>query len=298
MIVSALAAWTLLGAGAVLVLGELPWFRRRDLVRRLGPYARRAPGTSTSTAAGITQVLVPGLERVGARWSRALGETADLAARLELAGRIAERDTFRLRQATHSVLALLAALATAALLHPPAAVALALVVGAPALTALRFEQRLAAAGTQRRALLRAELPVVVEQLGLLLSAGWSVPAALHRLAARSDGAISSDLRLVCSRIQQGLTANAALDEWAARVGVDAVHRLVAVLRLNGDTGDLGSLVAEEARAVRAEAHRELLETIERRSQLVWIPVTVATLVPGLLFLAVPFVSAMSQVAGS
>ena len=82
------------------------------------------------------------------------------------------------------------------------------------------------------------------------------------------------------------------------MGVDAVHRLVAVLRLNGDTGDLGSLVAEEARAVRAEAHRELLETIERRSQLVWIPVTVATLVPGLLFLAVPFVSAMSQVAGS
>jgi hypothetical protein len=37
--------------------------------------------------------------------------------------------------------------------------------------------------------------------------------------------------------------------------------------------------------------------IERRSQLVWIPVTVATLVPGLIFLAVPFMSAMAQVTG-
>ena len=185
MIVSALAAWTLLGAGAVLVLGELPWFRRRDLVRRLGPYARRAPGTSTSTAAGITQVLVPGLERVGARWSRALGETADLAARLELAGRIAERDTFRLRQATHSVLALLAGLAAAALLHPPAPVALALVVGAPALTALRFEQRLAAVGTQRRALLRAELPVVPGAARSSFASGGMRPSIGYAISRRT-----------------------------------------------------------------------------------------------------------------
>ena len=36
----------------------------------------------------------------------------------------------------------------------------------------------------------------------------------------------------------------------------------------------------------------LIETIERRGQQVWIPVTVATLVPGVIFLAVPFVEAM------
>ena len=39
-------------------------------------------------------------------------------------------------------------------------------------------------------------------------------------------------------------------------------------------------------------HRELVEAIERRGQQVWIPVTVATLVPGVLLLAVPFVEAM------
>ena len=51
-------------------------------------------------------------------------------------------------------------------------------------------------------------------------------------------------------------------------------------------------MADEARTVRAEVHRELIETIERRGQQVWIPVTVATLVPGVLFLAVPFIEAM------
>ena len=72
----------------------------------------------------------------------------------------------------------------------------------------------------------------------------------------------------------------------------SVDRLVAVLALNREAADLGRLIADEARTDRAEVHRELIETIERRSQQVWIPVTVATLVPGVLFLAVPFIEAM------
>ncbi len=74
--------------------------------------------------------------------------------------------------------------------------------------------------------------------------------------------------------------------------VPAVERLVSVLVLNRDTADLARLVTEEARATRRDVHRELLEAVERRNQQVWIPVTVATLVPGILFLAIPFVEAL------
>jgi len=49
--------------------------------------------------------------------------------------------------------------------------------------------------------------------------------------------------------------------------------------------------------MRADTHRRLVESIERRSQLVWVPVTVATLVPGLLLLGIPFISALRQVTG-
>ena len=44
--------------------------------------------------------------------------------------------------------------------------------------------------------------------------------------------------------------------------------------------------------MRRESQRRLLERIERRNEQVWIPVTVATLVPGVIFLAIPFVDAL------
>ncbi|MCB9388397.1 MAG: hypothetical protein H6512_02030 [Acidimicrobiia bacterium] len=45
-------------------------------------------------------------------------------------------------------------------------------------------------------------------------------------------------------------------------------------------------------------HRELLASMEKRSQQVWIPVTVATLVPGAIFVAVPFLQALSFFSAS
>jgi hypothetical protein len=52
------------------------------------------------------------------------------------------------------------------------------------------------------------------------------------------------------------------------------------------------MISDEARSIRAEAHRRLVSTLERREQMVWIPVTVATLVPGAIFLSIPFISVM------
>ena len=63
-------------------------------------------------------------------------------------------------------------------------------------------------------------------------------------------------------------------------------------------GDDGDLISAEARTTRREVHRELEELIERRGQQVWIPVTVATLVPGVIFMAVPFVDAMNKLTGT
>jgi hypothetical protein len=38
--------------------------------------------------------------------------------------------------------------------------------------------------------------------------------------------------------------------------------------------------------------------MERRAQTVWVPVTVAALVPGVLFLAIPFVEALRLFSAS
>ena len=95
------------------------------------------------------------------------------------------------------------------------------------------------------------------------------------------------------RVQQGLTEAEALTEWSDLADVEAVGRLVAILALNSETADLGRLISEEARAMRRENQRELIESIEKRTQQVWIPVTAATLVPGLLLMGIPFLDALT-----
>lgn len=227
-----------------------------------------------------------------------LGVRQQLSTRLEQAGWSTDPASFRIRQAALAGVTFVAGAAFTVAVTPRPMVAVVAIVGLPLLAALIEERRLDSAVEERRSRRCEELPVVTEQLGLLLSAGYSVPSALNRLAQRGEGAIAADLRAVSRRIRQGLSTNAALAEWADESGVDAIGRLVAVLRLHDDAGDLGQLVSQEARSARAAMHRDLLETIERRSQLVWVPVTVATLLPGLIFLAVPFTSAMAQVAGS
>jgi tight adherence protein C len=289
-------------AGATLLFGQIRWFRRRPLVDRLAPYV---PGGSTARSTGILvsaegfgQVIGPLARAVGERVARAVGVTEPLAVRLERTGSTLDVTAFRVRQLGWATVGLLTGSALAVASQQSGPVALLLIVTGPLIGFLVVEQRLAAESQawQRRVFL--ELPVVAEQLGMLLSAGYSLGSALGRLAARGKGACGRDLRGVVGRIRQGLSETEALREWATVADVDALHRLVGVLALNRQSGDLGRLIGEEARAIRRDVHRELVETIERRGQQVWIPVTVAALVPGVVFLAVPFIDALSLFANS
>jgi tight adherence protein C len=286
-------------AGATLLLTQLRWFRRQALTDRLRPYAPgaearagRASDRTTGIVAGVVEVLGPVARDAGGWLARVFGVSEDLATRLRRVHADTDPTAFRLGQLGWVVVSGAAALVVAAGLRPPAALAVLVVIGTPLLAFLLVEHQLGrrSSGWQRRLFL--ELPVVSEQLGMLLSAGYSLGSALARLATRGDGAVAQDLAVVVGRPRQGLDEVAALREWAAIARLPAVDRLVAVLALNREAADLGRLISEEARTLRADVHRELMETIERRSQQVWIPVTVATLVPGVIFLAVPFTEAM------
>jgi len=110
------------------------------------------------------------------------------------------------------------------------------------------------------------------------------PASVHPSTSSSSGS-------------EGLSIDAALTEWADLADVDELTRLVQVLALHHAATDLGPLISAEARSIRAEAHRRLIARMEQRAQLVWVPVTVAALLPGAIFLAVPFADAMRLVTG-
>lgn len=297
----ALAGLTLVVlAGLTLLFSEMRWFRRPSMTDRLAPYApltRRTNRLGVLSVASLREVVGPVSAAVGGRIARILGVSEELGVRLRRVHSPLDVTTFRVRQLGWSGGALLVGALVSVALDAPVPLAILAVLGAPVLTFLLLEQRVASASAawQRRIFL--ELPVIAEQLGMLTSAGWSLGAALARIAKRGTGACSTDLNRVIERMRQGLSEVDALREWAELADIDELDRLVSVLALNREAADLGRLIADEARAIRREAQRELIETIERRNQQVWIPVTVAALVPGVLLMGVPFVDALQLFSG-
>ena len=287
-------------AGTMLLLSELRWFRRVGLADRLSPYAPgpvRQARFGVLSVASFREVVAPLSHAAGERLAALFGVSEELSVRLRRIHSPLDATTFRLRQIGWTAVTFASGLLGATALGASAPVAILAVFGAPILTFLLLEQQAAAASAawQRRIFL--ELPVIAEQLGMLTSSGWSLGAALTRVANRGTGACSADLARVIQRMRQGLSEVDALREWAALAEVDELDRLVAVLALNREAADLGRLIADEARSIRREAQRELIETIERRNQQVWIPVTFAALVPGVLLMGVPFVDALSLFSG-
>jgi len=285
----------LLWSGSMLILSRLRWFARRLLTERLRPYTASAPPSGPPgmlSVESFRELVGPMARATGERLSRLFGVSEELSARLERIHSPYDVVAFRLRQFGAAVVALLAGAILLLATRPPVVLALVVLLGAPLLVFLVLEQHVAAKSAARQRRLFLELPVISEQLAMLLSAGYSLGAALNRIATRGEGACAEDLRVVTGRIRQGLTEVQALREWAHRARVDALDRLVPVLALNSEAADLGRLVSEEARSIRSDVQREVVETMERRSQSVWIPVTLATLVPGVILLAIPFGQAL------
>lgn len=291
-----------LWAGSALVLSSSRWFARAPLAERLRPFAPdpqairgRRPGLLSVES--FRDVLRPAAAALGELVGRVAG-TEDLATRLARIHSPLDPASFRVRQVGRSAVGLLAGVVAVATLRPPGPVAALVVLGFPALVFLLAERALQQAGIARQRRLATELPVIAEQLAMLLGSGWSTGGALQRVAERGTGVAAQDLAVVVGRIRQGLTEGEALEEWRDLVDVAAADRLVAVLALQRATTDLGRLLAAEARAIRQDHHRRLIEQLDRRSEQVWIPVTVATLVPGAIFLSIPFIEALRLFTGS
>lgn len=297
-----MAAGLLVWAGSALLLSQWSRVARPSLLDRLRPFH---PGTlpGSASAGGVAlgtvgQVLLPLVSGAGDRIARVFGVAEPLGTRLRRVHSVDTAAAFRLRQMATSIAALISAAIVAAVAGAPAPVAVLLIGGGPVLAFLVVEQKLARRSERWQRDVARELPVVSEQLAMLMNAGFSLGAALSRLAERGRGCVALDLARVVNRVQQGLTESAALREWAELARVDAVSRLVGVLTLHSEAADLGRLISAEARQSRRDLHRRTVELMERRAQQVWIPVTVATLVPGAILLAVPFLAALKLFANA
>lgn len=219
-------------------------------------------------------------------------EDADLASRLSAADLGRTPSSFRARQLGGAVGALAACATALGLVGASAAFALGGALAAAGATYGICEQRLSAHGAARRSQITEELPIVAEHIGMLLASGMSLTGALGAAAQRGEGICAAGLERVTGQVSGGISVEMALAEWADVAGSAEIRRFVGVLTLHSDATDIAALVADEVRSARMEAHRRLIERIERRNEQVWIPVTVAALVPGAVLLAIPFSDAL------
>ncbi|MEX0868599.1 MAG: type II secretion system F family protein [Nitriliruptoraceae bacterium] len=294
-------AFALFVGGVAMLLSEVPVLTRLSIVDRLAPFCSSAPRSRFSPSAGQFTAMPSvsmTVRRIGDAIASACGISDDISIRLKRVASHGDPAAFRLRQATWSIGWGVTAATAALTLGAPLMVTALVTVSSAILGALVVEQALLRREGRSRRVRQRELPVVAEQLGTLVAAGYSTIAALDRICRRGSGLCAQDLTRVVARVRQGAALDDALAEWVAVADTDGVRRLAALLALDQQTAELSRLIGDESRTLNRDLHRELAATIEQRAQQVWIPVTIATIVPGALFLGVPFMSALERFLGS
>ena len=155
--------------------------------------------------------------------------------------------------------------------------------------------RMANARAERRRI-EGELPLAVEKLAVYLASGYSLSAALARLGEQV-GASAPVFSLMSNGVRSGMSAADAAVEAARRWPGPAMARLAALLEGGAGGADMVKAARSTAAGLRAEAHRDALAAMEKDSQKIWIPITIAALVPGVVMIFVPFVAVLRTVAG-
>lgn len=256
-----------LAIGALLVIGRLHATRRPPLVERIGPFIG-LPQADRSTGAGAFVALL--------RPAVGLGAGRSLTQTLMRAGRIGERDRYRIEQVTGGLIGALAggAIGMVAMLRGASPLAiLVLTAFGVVLGVLVIDRRLAHRAQRRSAQLGRELPAIAELLAFAVAAGESPMAALDRVAALSGGALGGEVRIAVGEMRAGTPLDIALRGIADRSGNPDVERFVDGIIVAVERGTpLSDVLRAQAADARAAQRRALLETAGRRDVLMLVPV--------------------------
>ena len=291
------AAWggfvgTLGGLGLVLVLSRAVTVRRADLAVRVLPYVRDVPSAARRPVVRahgpFRAVFGPLLTSAADAVERVLGGTASVRRRLERARLPMTVHDFRVEQVLWGLVALAATAVPAVLVSlrsPGRTVPLLVLCGlAFAGGVLLRENRLTAQVTSRERAVIAEFPTVAELLALAVGAGEGPVAALDRVAERSHGEMSAELRAVLAEVRTGTPLAAALDALAARTGLPAVARFAEAMAVAVDRGTpLAAVLHAQAADAREAGRRALIESGARREVLMMVPVVFLILPVTVLF---------------
>lgn len=169
--------------------------------------------------------------RIARRNARGSDDRTDLRARLEELGKGSDREyeEFRIKQFGYSA----AASATFfVLLFIVSSNFLVSLFGSCLTAATMYvliDRELSKLVKNRRELIEAEFPAIIEMLTLAIAAGETPMSAMLRISQSANGALAQEFNIVVSRVRSGTPLNEALDSMGRRVKSVMIRRFVDAL---------------------------------------------------------------------
>ena len=209
------AASLLFFVGVTLILSELRPFRHQTLAARVSPYlpgSRGSGGRGLLSLESFGQLLAPLSELIGDSAAKIFGVSEELPRRLRRVHSEMDETAFRLRQVGWAAGSAAVVVIFGLTLSLPIGFVAMFTLVSPLLAFLILEQQLATESEKWKARTFQELPIISEQIAMLLGSGYSLGAALHRVSERGSGVVAQDLAVVMARVRQGTSEQAALQE--------------------------------------------------------------------------------------
>lgn len=147
--------------------------------------------------------------------------------------------------------------------------------------------------TRRETALATQLPTLIELLALAVGAGEAPLAALERVAGRTRGELSLEMRRTVADIHAGTSIESALKNLALRNKVASLVRFADAISIAVERGTpLAQVLQDQARDARENARRELVEMSGRKEIAMLIPVIFFILPITVLFAVYPSMSVL------
>jgi len=160
--------------GSTLLLSEIRWFRTRSLAAMITPYVpggRRTRASELFSVESFGELLRPAVQAVGGLAAKLFGVSEELPRRLRRVHWDMDAAGFRLRQMGWALVAMAAAALVVFTLGLPGPLVVMALLGSPILAFLVVEQQLANASDRWKHRVFQELPIVAEQIAMLLGSG-------------------------------------------------------------------------------------------------------------------------------
>lgn len=147
--------------------------------------------------------------------------------------------------------------------------------------------------TRQRRTKDLELALIglLESLQIKIAGGSSLTAALGSM----DTFGNKDLSLLQGLLKSGLDNESICRYWIEEFDTISKRRFADLLRTKMAISETISVIEGLIEELRLWRKVALVAELERRNQLVWIPVTIAVLLPGMIFLAIPLESTLHSV---